>query len=48
MSPAAWNSPSVLLITSRAHFDATAVRSSSADAIVVQTAPGDHLLAAVR
>jgi len=47
MSPAAWNSPSVLLITSRAHFDAAAVRSSSADAIVVQTAAGDQLLAAV-
>ncbi len=47
MPPAAWNTPSVLLITSRAHFDAAAVRSSSADLIVVQTAPGDQLLAAV-
>jgi signal transduction histidine kinase/ActR/RegA family two-component response regulator len=47
MSPAAWNTPSVLLITSRAHFDAVAVRASSADVIVMQTSPGDQLLASV-
>jgi two-component system cell cycle sensor histidine kinase/response regulator CckA len=47
MPPAAWNSPSVLLITSRAHFDAVAVRASSADVIVIQTSPGDQLLASV-
>jgi two-component system cell cycle sensor histidine kinase/response regulator CckA len=47
MPPAAWNTPSVLLVTSRAHFDAVAVRSSSADVIVVQTSPGDQLLESV-
>jgi two-component system cell cycle sensor histidine kinase/response regulator CckA len=47
MPPAAWNTPSVLLITSRAHFDAAAVRSSSADVIAVYTASGDQLLPTV-
>jgi signal transduction histidine kinase/ActR/RegA family two-component response regulator len=47
MPPAAWNTPSVLLITSRAHFDAVTVRASSADVIVVQTTPGDQLLSTV-
>ena len=47
MPPAAWNTPSVLLITSRAHFDAAAVRSSSADVIAVYTASGNQLLPTV-
>ena len=40
-------SPSVLLITSRAQFDAAEVRASSADAIVVQATENDRLLSAV-
>ena len=47
MSPPAWNTPSVLLITSPAHCDAAALRSSSADAILVQGTAADKLLAAV-
>jgi two-component system cell cycle sensor histidine kinase/response regulator CckA len=47
MSPPVSNNPSVLLITSRARFDAAEVRASSADAIVVQTTDGDRLLALV-
>lgn len=47
MSPPVSNTPSVLLITSRAKFDAAEVRASSADAIVVQTTEGDRLLALV-
>lgn len=39
--------PSVLLITSRAQFDAAEVRASSADAIVVQATENDRLLSAV-
>jgi two-component system cell cycle sensor histidine kinase/response regulator CckA len=47
MSPPVSNNPSVLLITSRAKFDAAEVRASSADAVVVQTTEGDRLLALV-
>src|SRR5688572_17123079 len=47
MAPPVWNSPSVLLITSAAHFDAAAVKASTADAIVMQGGQGDRLLASV-
>ena len=45
MSPPSY--PAVLLITSRAQFDAAEVRASSADAIVVQVTDNDRLLSSV-
>ena len=47
MPPSASINPSVLLITSRAHFDAADVRASTADAMVVQLTAGDPLLQTV-
>ena len=47
MSPPSWKTPSVLLITVPPHFDAAALKASTADAVVLHVLQGDSPLADV-